>query len=46
MVSGEEFKKEEVNWKTDLYFKKDLHFNKVGNNLYANKIYYEAFEND
>jgi len=41
-----EFKKEEVNWKTDLYFKKDLHFNKVGNNLYANKIYYEAFEND
>tara|TARA_B100000963_G_scaffold317847_1_gene298538 strand:- start:1707 stop:2855 length:1149 start_codon:yes stop_codon:yes gene_type:complete len=42
----EEYKKEEVNWKTDLYFKKDLHFNKTGNALYANKIYYEAFEND
>tara|TARA_B100001093_G_scaffold516542_1_gene595577 strand:- start:946 stop:2094 length:1149 start_codon:yes stop_codon:yes gene_type:complete len=41
-----DFKKEELNWKTDLYFKKDLHFNKVGNALYANKIYYEAFEND
>jgi len=30
-------------WKTEIYFKKDLHFNKKGNDLYSNRIFLEAF---
>lgn len=39
-------KKENSTWQTQVYFKKDLHFNKLGNSLYADLVYQEAFNND
>ena len=30
-------------WKTEIYFPRDVHFNKKGNNLYSDRIYIEAF---
>lgn len=37
-----ELKKNNPNWKSLIYFKQDLHFNALGNNLYAEKIYKES----
>ena len=39
-----EFKEINPDWKTQLYFKNDLHFNKDGNRLYSEKILTEAFK--
>jgi hypothetical protein len=38
-----QIKNNNLNWKTKLYFYKDIHFNKEGNKLYAEKIFIEAF---
>ena len=39
-----EIKQTNSDWKTKLYFKNDLHFNKEGNRLYSEKIFFEAFK--
>lgn len=39
----EKIKNNNLDWKTKLYFYKDVHFNKIGNKLYAEKIFTEAF---
>ena len=39
----EKIKNNNLDWKTKLYFYKDVHFNKIGNQLYAKKIFTEAF---
>ena len=39
-----EIKQNNSNWKTKLYFENDLHFNREGNRLYSEKIFYEAFK--
>ena len=39
-----EIKEKNLNWKTKLYFKNDLHFNREGNQLYSEKIFIEAFK--
>ena len=39
-----EIKEKNLNWKTKLFFKNDLHFNREGNQLYSEKIFSEAFK--
>lgn len=39
----EEIKNNNLHWKRKLYFYKDVHFNEIGNQLYAEKIFTEAF---
>ena len=39
-----EIKKTNADWKSKLYFKNDLHFNKEGNRLYSEKIFSEIFK--
>jgi hypothetical protein len=38
-----DLKRENILWKSEIYFKKDVHFNKKGNDLYSNRIYFDAF---
>ena len=38
-----DLKRENILWKSEIYFKKDVHFNKEGNDLYSNRIYFDAF---
>ena len=40
----EKIKDNNLDWKRKLYFYKDVHFNEVGNKLYAEKIFTEAFK--
>jgi len=37
-------KNKNPNWKSEIYFKKDIHFNKKGNEMYSNLIFNEAFK--
>ena len=38
-----DIKNRNPNWKSEIYFKKDVHFNKKGNEIYSNRIFVEAF---